>query len=94
MSSSWTCSLLAVFALAVTGCFAISMKSSVFSTYIEKSCYKKNTQGSGYTLGQSGPAGPLGQSMENFISLIEKIEQQNERANWRPNVLAGLILSR
>jgi len=75
---------------------AISMKPAVFTSLIEKSCYKKDSQNRLFTLGQEGPEGPLGSSMENLISLIEKIEKLNERAGWtqKPDSLAALLLSR
>lgn len=91
---SLTCSLVLVMATLLASSHAINMKSSVFSTFVERNCYKKTTQGVASMLGQSGPEGPLGQSMENFISLVEKIELQKENSNRPPNVLAGIILSR
>lgn len=79
---------------AVTG---ISIRETFFQSEILPNCYKLDMQRKLYLLGQSSPAGPLGQSLENFISLIEKIEDfDNGRrlAGTRPDVIARMILSR
>ncbi|KAI1306006.1 hypothetical protein HDE_01323 [Halotydeus destructor] len=74
------------------GAMSLAMTSSTFAG-IEKICYRRDNQGRPYPLGQA-ETGPLGQSMENFISLIEKIEQFNERIPYRPETLAAMLLSR
>lgn len=79
---------------AVGAAHAISMNGLTFQNFVQTSCYKKDTQGNLFVLGQAGPAGPLGQSMENFISLIEKLEMRPDLARYNPEVLAGLLLSR
>src|SRR5690349_5615712 len=85
-------------AIALLGALAcvqgISMKSQTFTSLVEKSCYGKDSRGNSFPLGQQDP-GPLGQSIENFISLIEKIENFNgQRSSWNPQSLAAAILAR
>lgn len=75
---------------------SLSLQTSKFEQYVQPSCYKRDLRGNQFLLGQQSPAGPLGQSMENLISLIEKIENSQEISSraLRPDQLAAIILSR
>ena len=80
-----------------TATAGISIRETFFQSEILPNCYKLDMQRKLYLLGQSSPQGPLGQSMENFISLIEKIEDfENGRrlSGTRPDIIARMLLSR
>lgn len=74
----------------------LSLQTAAFEKYVLPSCYKRDLRGNLFPLGQQSPAGPLGSSMENLISLIEKIENSRDISSrgLRPDQLASLILSR
>lgn len=81
----------------VTMTMGISMRETFFQTEILPNCYKLDMQRKLYILGQASPQGPLGQSMENFISLIEKIEDfegGRRLSGTRPDIIARMLLSR
>lgn len=88
--------LLSITLLIQSSYGSLSLQSTEFEKYVLPSCYKRDLRGQQYPLGQQSPAGPLGQSMENLISLIEKIENSREISSraLRPDQLAVLILSR
>jgi hypothetical protein len=85
-------SLLLLSSNKVTG---ISLRLNVdFESRIQRECYKVDMRGNPYPLGQINTAGPLGNSMENFISLIEKVEDYLGRNYQRPDMLARMFLLR
>ena len=76
----------------VTG---ISLRlNTVFESKIRQECYKLDMRAQPFPLGQINPAGPVGNSMENFISIIEKLEEALGRNQHRPDVIARMLLSR
>lgn len=86
------CSIVLLSTPEVTG---ISLRlNSVFESKIRAECYKVDMRGNPFPLGQQNPAGPLGNSMENFITLIEKLEESFGRNQHRPDILARMLLNR
>lgn len=73
---------------------SISVRPREFTAKSLNECYKLDVRGNPYVLGQQNPAGPTGNSMENLISLIEKVEDYLGRNQHRPDILARMILSR
>jgi len=81
--------------LTLYGASGISLRlPTTFESKVRVECYKLDMRAQPYPLGQQLPGGPVGNSMENFISLIEKIEDYMGRNVHRPDILARIILSR